>query len=373
MFRLSLPVLVAVCAFAGSAFSQTPPSTSSAGSAPVRVQYDQVREFLPAGTPLPAPDGFEQAYVQAKSTIPPPPPSAADAMATARGQMAALEAMQVKKRFADMARGQAMSLLGGALGSIPNPLVRMLAGRVVSGAEAKIEAEARLKEQQALEQRENEIATANAQKAALQALRAGEPTLQRISIWGDWVRIDNPHDHSAIVYKPDLGKYIVIDEAHKLYRIVAAPPSTPEPLPEVCDQEGAVAALGASTLDGMPVHGYRATTTLSMDDMQMTHVQTLYFWDQPLPQRVLEIVTADATCPADSPVGRRYPQNRLAVYVATGPAKVSESDAGDDNSDLAAMPGNAGVESVQWRGHVRTLGDADRALFEPPGGYRQVQ
>jgi hypothetical protein len=369
MSRLSIPVLAIACALATGAMAQTP----SAVSAPVRVQYDQVREFLPADTPLPGPGDFEQAYARAKSTVPPPPPSAADAMAMAHAEMKALEAIQVKQRFADMARGEAISLLGGAIGSIPNPLVKMLAGRVLSGAEAKVEDEARQKEQQALEQRENEIATANAQKTALQTLLAGVPTLQRVSIWGDWVRIDNPHDHSAVVYKRDLGKYLVIDEAHKLYRIVEAPAPTPAPLAGVCDQEGSVTALGASALDGVPVHGYRATTTLSMEDMQMTHVQTLYFWDQPLPQRVLEIVTADATCPADSPVGRRYPQNRLAVYVATGPAKVSESDAGDDNSDLAAMPGNAGVESVQWRGHVRTLGDADRALFEPPGGYRQVQ
>jgi hypothetical protein len=339
----------------------------------VRVQYDQVREFLPAGTPLPRPAEFEQAYARAQSTIPPAPPSRADAMAMARAQMAAIEAMQVKQRFADMARGEAISLLNGAIGGISNPLVKMLAGRVLSGAEAKVEDQARQKEQQALEQRENEIATANAQKTALQALRAAEPALQRVSIWGDWVRIDNPHDHSAVVYKRDLGKYLVIDEAHKLYRIVEAPAPTPAPLAGVCDQEGSVTALGASALDGVSVHGYRATTTLSMEDMQMTHVQTLYFWDRPLPQQVLEIATGDAACPADSPVARRYPQNRLALYVATGPAKVGGIDADDDDSGLASMVGNSGIGSVEWRGHVRTLTDADRALFEPPAGYRQVQ
>jgi hypothetical protein len=369
MFRLSPLMLGAACAFAGIALAQTSPS---AESAPVRVQYDQVREFLPAGTPLPDPGDFEQAYALAKSTIPPPPPSAANAMAMARARMAALEATQVKQRFADMARGQAMSLLGSALGSIPNPLVRMLAGRVVSGAEAKVETEARLKEQQALERREDQLATEAAQKTALQALRASQPALQRVSIWGDWVRIDNPHDHSAVVYKPDLGRYIVIDEAHKLYRIVEAPPSIPEPPPEVCDQEGTVAALGASTLDGVPVYGYRATTSLSVDDMQMTHVQTLYFWDQPLSQRVMAIATGDPACPAGSPVAGRYPPDRLPLYVATDPGKISESDT-DDDSALVAMLGKSGIGSVQWRGHLRKLTDADRALFEPPAGYRQVQ
>jgi len=39
----------------------------------LRIQYDQVREFLGAGAPLPGPDDFEQAYASAKSTIPPPP------------------------------------------------------------------------------------------------------------------------------------------------------------------------------------------------------------------------------------------------------------------------------------------------------------
>ena len=372
MSRLAFSMLVLACALATGAAAQTPPAVS----APVRVQYDQVREFLPAGTPLPGPGDFEQAYVRAKSAVPPPSPSAADAMAMARAEMETLEAMQVKQRFADMARGQAISLLSGAIGGIANPLVRMVAGRVLSGAEAKVEEAARQKEQQALEQRENEIAAANAQKTALQALRAGEPALQRISIWGDWVRIDNPHDHSAVVYKPDLGQYLVIDEAHKLYRILAAPPATPEPLPEVCDQEGTVTALDASSLDGVPVHGYRATTTLSMEDMQMTHVthvQILYFWDRPLPQQVLAVATGDATCPAGSPVARRYPQDRLALYVATDSGTISENDSDDGDSALMSMMGKSGVQSVQWRGHLRKLTDADRALFDPPEGYRQVQ
>lgn len=369
MSRLSFWVLAIACGFATGAAAQLP----SADSAPVRVQYDQVREFLPAGTPLPRPEDFEQAYERAKSTVPPPPPSAADAMAMARAEMKALEAMQVKQRFADMARGEAISLLGGAIGSIPNPLVKMLAGRVLSGAEAKVEDEARQKEQQALEQRENEIASANAQKTALQALQAGEPALQRVSVWGGWVRIDNPLDHSAIVYKPDLGQYLVIDEAHKLYRIVAAPPSMPAPLSAICNQEGTVTALGASTMYGVPVHGYRATTVLSMDDMQMTHVQTLYFWDQTLPQQVLEIAAGDATCPAGSPVRRRYPQNRLALYVATDSGTIRESDAEDDDSAVVSMIGKSGIQSVMWRDHVRTLTDSDRALFDPPEGYRQVQ
>jgi hypothetical protein len=369
MSRLSIPVLAIACALATGAMAQTP----SAVSAPVRVQYDQVREFLPADTPLPGPGDFEQAYARAKSTVPPPPPSAADAMAMAHAEMKALEAIQVKQRFADMARGQAISLLNGAIGGISNPLVKMLAGRVLSGAEAKVEDAARQKEQQALEQRENEIATANAQKTALQTLLAGVPTLQRVSIWGDWVRIDNPRDHSVVVYKPDLGQYLVIDEAHKLYRIIDAPPSATAPLSAVCDQEGTVTPLGASTLEGVPVHGYHATTVLSMDDMQVTHAQTLYFWDQALPRQVLAVATGNATCPAGSPVARRYPQDRLALYVATDSGTISENDSDDDDSALMSMMGKSGVQSVQWRGHVRTLTDADRALFDPPDGYRKVQ
>jgi hypothetical protein len=369
MSRLAFSVLAIVCALAAAAAAQTP----SAASPPVRVQYDQVREFLPAGTPLPGADDFEQAYARAKSAVPPPPPSAADAMAMVRAEMRALDAIQVKQRFADMARGQAISLLGGVIGGISNPLVRMVAGRVLAGAEAKVEATARQREQQALEQRENELGSANARKTALQALRAAEPALQRVSIWGDWVRIDNPPDRSAIVYKPDLGRYLVIDEAHKLYRIVQAPPSAPAPLSDVCDQPGTVTPLGAGTLAGLPVHGYRATTVLSMDDMQVTHAQTLYFWDQALPQQVLAIATGDATCPAGSPVARRYPRDRLALYVATGAGTISENDSDDDDSALMSMMGKSGVQSVQWRGHVRTLTDADRALFDPPDGYRQVQ
>lgn len=368
MIRSCWLVPVAACAFATAAVAQPLRTASPSSVSPVRIQYDQVREFLDAGAPLPGPDDFEQAYASAKSTIPPPPPSRADAMAIVESEMKAIKAMQVKQRFADMARGQAISLLNGAIRGISNPLVSMIAGRALSGAEARMEDQVRQREEQALQQREDQLANAAGQKMAMQALHA-VPALQRISIWGKWVRIDNPVEHTAVVYRPDKGQYLVIDNAHKLYRIIDGPAPAPAPPPIICNQKGTVTALGAGNLDGVPVHGYRATTILSDDDLSMTDAQTFYAWDKPLPQRVLEIATGNPTCSPDSPVGRRYPQGRLMLYMATAPKQAS---AGNDGSD-ASMAGSIGIETVQWRGHLRMLTDIDRALFEPPPGYRQVQ
>ena len=63
----------------------------------------------------------------------------------------------------------------------------------------------------------------------------------------------------------------------------------------------------------------------------------------------------------------------VATQMYNSAGTISENDSGDDDSALLSMMGKAGVQSVQWRGHVRTLTDSDRALFDPPEGYRQVQ
>ena len=99
MIRSCWLVPVAACAFATAAVAQPLRTASPSSVSPVRIQYDQVREFLDAGAPLPGPDDFEQAYASAKSTIPPPPPSRADAMAIVESEMKAIKAMQVKQRL----------------------------------------------------------------------------------------------------------------------------------------------------------------------------------------------------------------------------------------------------------------------------------
>ena len=79
MIRSCWLVPVAACAFATAVVAQPLRTASPSSASPVRIlrilriQYDQVREFLGAGAPLPGPDDFEQAYASAKSTIPPPP------------------------------------------------------------------------------------------------------------------------------------------------------------------------------------------------------------------------------------------------------------------------------------------------------------
>lgn len=159
--------------------------------------------------------------------------------------------------FADMARGQAISLLNGAIRGISNPLVSRVAGRALSGAEARDGGSGQAAGTAGLAAtRRSACERGRAEKGhASVACGAGPAAHFDMEKVG---RIDNPVEHAAVVYRPDQGQYLVIDNAHKLYRIIDGPAPAPAPLPIICNRKGTVTALGAGNLDGVPVHGYRA-------------------------------------------------------------------------------------------------------------------
>lgn len=365
---------------------------------PAHVQYDQLVIYLADGAPAPSPQAFEQEYAKVRSQMPPPPVSSVEVEAMMAKEMAASKADEIKMEFADWSRGTAESLLGTALSAIRVPLVGNIAGYAADRTIGKAEVKTRQRELKELQHRSDQRQAEAAQQMALQSLRSSTAALQRVSIWGTWVRIDNPLDHTAIVYKPDLHRYLVMDNAHKLYRIIGGPP--PQSSPIGCDADELSSPLGPSTLGGVPVHGYRTTLSRNLDGETIANTLTTYRWDRALPPQVLAVATGHAPCPPDSPVGRVSPGNHLILYELIGASRIkSASTAPDeqlvravekqlgrplnDRERTALAKSNAqevtesaddpGIVIVRMRGHLRMLPDADRALFEPPAGYRRIQ
>lgn len=370
MTRFSLCCAMVACAIPGTAAAQAATATSSP-LPPLHIQYDQIREFLAADAPLPGPDAFEQEYAKVKASLghPPPVPNAHEIAAR---ELAAIKADQLKQRFADMARGMAMSVFGDLEGALSqaNPIAGMVVNRLASRAEAKVEAQQFRHEQTEIQRRSTARAARSGSKVALASLQQ-LPGLQRISILGSEVRIDNPADDTAVVYKPATREYLVIDNAHKLYRIShGAPPTRPAMF---CD--GTLASfesLGPREVDGLRGQGYREQirTTIADAGMSTETMRTFVLWNTPVPVDVLAIASGQTPCPAESPVvGGHFPVNRLVLYGAVTP-QIHSLDPDDQGSVLANMHG---PQSVRMRGHLRQLTDADRALFEPPPGYTQVQ
>lgn len=337
--------------------SATCAQTSPPSVAPVRLQYVQVREFLDPDTPPPPPETFDQALARAKAAPMPPAPTA-DA---AQDMLAGLVAEQVQQRFLGLAAGKLSGLLMAA-----NPLVGMLAQGLVGKGEQALQA----RSQQAMAAHYAQQGHAN-MMAALRRL----PAYERVSIWDREVRIDNPREHTSVIYQPARGRYVVIDHAHKLYRVISGPP--PEPAQTDCDDAPlSVAPLPQRSFGALQVGGARRVfgPLDGDDDSGFTLTQELYWWDKPIPADVLEMATGEAGCPAGSPAAQGdAPADRLVVYSGnTSHIDAQDGSAGDGDGIDPAFLATAGFNSVLMRGRFRNLGDADRELFEIPAGYRPV-
>lgn len=391
-----------------AATTEAPVSAASSPPAPaatpLRVQYVQFAEYLDGGAPLPPPGSFDREFAKVMAQTPPPAVSRADVREAMARELAAMKVDEIKMRFKQMARGMVESLVDSAISAVGGPV----AGRALGYAEeetlGKADIAARKRDEQEQELRSEQRQARVAQQQALQSLRHST-TVKRVSIWGSWVRIDNLRDHSAIVYKPDLHRYLMIDDAHKLYRVVSGSAPAPAAMPAfACQGQITLKPLGSRLLGGVQAHGYQLTTIMQLPDVTVNEQGAIYFWDTPLPPQVLAWATGRQPCPSDTPAGRAYPTGRLALYVSqtgghasTGstnaragliaayekqsgqslPASERAAIAKMMAADSARLAANHNrdpkIETVLMRGHVRTLTDADLKLFEPPAGYQQVQ
>ncbi len=312
----------------------------TAAPAAVRIQYDQIREVL-SSADLPAYAAFDREYAAVSQSVPAPDqPVSAAALRSQMLRMMAEE--ELRERFERMANGMALGLLSAA------SQVNAVAHAVVAPQLARMSTE--------MEKREYEAANARMQRQAAelnarvvrQSLRQ-MPALQRISIWDDAVRIDNPLDGSAIIYRA--GQYIAIDTLHHQYRIVNGEPPTSQCPPEM--PSFTVNSTTPRTVGGMAVDEYDISAQLSENKAAaVSSTMIVDVWNASMPAALLSIAQADTCAP--------LPSGRLVIY--------SAQESHISNPNLHALEMN----SVLMRGHIRTLTDQDAALFGPPPGYERI-
>lgn len=316
---------------------------------PVHLQYDQVREYVSAGTPLPAPAAFESEYNRLRGVVAQQIDPQAQRAEIRADAMRMLTAATIQQRFQNFASGTAFGLLSGAAAA--NPITHALAARVLSRASTDLAK----KQYEALNAQMQRQSAQIAHRSVMQSLQS-MPAVQRISIWGEWVRIDSIAEGTAMIYKPESGTYIALDTVNKRFRVVQAAAT---PAADVCSlfQTPQIQSLGASRIDGLAAHGYRiGPVSLAKNGGGYTSTGTVYYWDAALPAATLALATQS---PQNACWG--LPGDRLPLYSA--------------QTTHNADPALAGVsfDSVLMRGHVRELSAADRALFDVPSGYTQIQ
>lgn len=362
LLRLAGGMVLGPALLVAAAVAQTPPK-------PVRVQYIQFSEYFDDDAPLPQPADFDREYARVMAAAPPPGVTRVQLASLQEKELAAIRADRVGARFKDMARNAVFGLLNAAVGAVASPVAGRIVGQALDATSSKLDAAARQHEYAAAEQRSTARQSRQAEQVALQSLRHAA-IVKRVSIWDSWVRIDNLREHTAVVYKPDIHRYLLIDEAHKLYRVIDGAPPPPVEAPQAtCSMQFHATPLGPATVGGAPAHGYRTTSAMQLPGMAMTHHGSIYFWDTPVPASVLTMATGYRPCAATTPVGRALPTDRLVLYRSIGGGKLTLPDSQQRPQPTLQVPR---IELVNMRGHLRALTDTDRALFEPPAGYRQV-
>lgn len=314
---------------------------TTAAPAAVRIQYDQIREFLSATDPLPSYEDFDRQYAAVTQTLHTSirPVAASELKAQMLGVLVKEE---LRERFERMANGFGLGLLTTV--SQANPILHAVTARTASKLSEDMErrefeaAQARMMRESA------EINTRVVQQSLRQL-----PALQRISIWDDAVRIDNPADGSAIVYRP--GQYIAIDTVHRQYRVVTgeAPVQT---CPGMLNLK--IDSTAAKVVSGLPVDEYDLTASISIGGPAggASSSTVVDVWNTTIPASLLSMAQAAACAP--------LPVDRLVLYAA--------QQTHMDNPNLRALE----MRSVLMRGHFHTLNDNDAALFAPPAGYERI-
>jgi hypothetical protein len=317
---------------------------------PVHLQYDQVREYVDAGTPLPPPAAFDTEYERLKSVAAQHVEPQAQRAEVRSQALRILTEATVQERFQNLVTGTAFGLVGAAADA--NPFTHALAARPLSRASTEIA-------KQQYDARNAQMARQFAEVARGEVMQTlhSIPAVQRVSIWGDWVRIDSLADGTAMIYKPEMGTYIALDTINKRYRVVQAAAATAAP--DMCGmfQTPQILSLGLTRIDGLPAHGYRiGPMSLVNGGGGFTSTSTVYYWDTPLPQATLARATQS---PQTACWG--LPGDRLALYSAQT----------TQNADPARN--RLSFNSVLMRGHVRQLTGTDSALFNPPSDYTPIQ
>lgn len=357
----------ALCAV-GLALAVAVPAAHAEGAGNSRFQYDELTMQVPAGQRPPGPDAFEQQSAQALAHFAISASLAAlqaDAGPTRDAALKALNECGAGEPIARMLTGQVTDLLGRA-----NPVAGMLFGMLIGAAQNGAGNSSAASDEAAGEA-----------EAKYRTEAAWRPQLRRISVWDRWLRVDDLDDDSAVIHKPDVDEYLVLDTRQKTWiRLDAAPADAlaqrisadPQRCAYTLDRE--TASIGTRVIDGRAADGYRSVERNPSFSGGATMVLEYTSWlsDQRIPSSVLEVMHGFAACPPGSPAARTrtIPDDRVAPYDAV--LSYFEDAAG------RTIPRPAGSEDspdqVTFEQHLRELTEADRdALFSVPPEYRRLR
>lgn len=345
------------------------PAIAAAAQGP-RIQFLQLAEFVPAGQPVPPPGAFEQEYAKALKAPKPTPPSKAEAVA----QMAAITtANSLEQRLSGMLTGKLFGFIGHALSNL-NPIAGMAGNMLASSAEGAIDSKA---QQAANAQMRSNMTMMN--RHNLQ--RALGPRLIRISVWNNRLRVDSLTDGTAVIYRPDLHRYYLLDTAHKTYKSLPEGPAK-APIKYMCNRKVVESdKLGAVRVAGIDTVGYKTVYGMSAGDMpgggdmpfDMQAVMTDYIANVDFPYAMFSRAENVGVCPPDSPaLQTQRPIDKLAVYSTVRSEVKLKPGAPPQMAAMLSSMRSMQFTSVMWHAHLRTLGAADEKLFEVPKGYKQV-
>lgn len=350
--------LVAPCAVA-----QVPGGAPAAA----RFQYDELTLQVPAGQPPPGPDAFQQRYAQALEHFATSASLAslqADAGARRDAALKALHEPDAGERIAGMLTGQVTDLISRA-----NPIAGMLFGMLMAAARTHGGSDVAAAEGAAREGEAKYRAEAN-----------WRPTLRRISVWDRWLRVDDLDDGSAVIHKPDVGEYLVLDTRQKTWVRLGSAPVDEVARRIAADPQRCTYALhrdttriGARGIDGREAEGYRSVErNPTGNGATLVLEYTTWVSGQRIPADILDVMHGFPACPPDSPAARSetVPDDRVTPYEAV--LSRFEDAAGK------ALPRPAGSDDtpdqVTFEQHLRALTDADRErLFAVPADYRELR
>lgn len=357
-----LPGVLALLASVGIARAEAVTSTD-----PVRIQYDELRLNVPSGRPPADPDSFERHYAAALEHFARSEPLSARQAKVREQREAALRAMNgpgAGDRILGMLTGEVTRLLGNA-----NPIAGMVFG-MITGAAGRGSGDKAMQRQ----------VEANEAEESLRDEETWRPTLRRIAIWDRWLRVDDLDDGSAVIYKPDVGEYLVLDTRMKTWvRLRSAPVSDVARL--VGDDAGRCShpigeramPLGTRRIAGHEADGYRSVERMAnvpVAGQAMVTETTVWLARQHLPDDILALLNGFPVCPADSAFARSLtvPDDRVVLYESM----VTRIEGA---RGTAVAPADGGLpDQLSFEQHLRPLDGRDRdALFAVPADYREVR
>ena len=197
------------------------------------------------------------------------------------------------------------------------------------------------------------------------------------------VRIDDPDQHVAIVFAPDVGKTYAIDDGNRTVRVTAYDPSLSRSASVMSQPTSAtgnpaltsrVEPLPAATLGQMPATGFHTHVVMNVPASAGACTQATVTSDRVEYFAPIRIASTAANSSPFAPSDVRDSCAPSGAVIATG-TKIPADQLLMYQANAIQRTTSAGSERytlVIERGNLRTDATPPSGIFEIPDGYRQI-